>query len=262
MQTPNLLALDFDGVLCNGLIEYFQTAWAAYVEIWESQTPAPPGLADRFYRLRPVIETGWEMPVLLRSLLLGTSDEAVLNDWPTLVAEQVQADGLDKVKIAATVDGVRDRWIKRDVDHWLAQHQFYPGVIDRLRQTIAPESGQAETAIAIVTTKEGRFVHQLLQQQGIQLPPDNVLGKEVKQPKYQTLRNLRDRHPGKNPTIWFIEDRLNALKAVAQQPDLSNVRLFLADWGYNIERDRTAAVTDPAIELISLNTFTQPFDCW
>gem|GEM_PF-4100580 len=27
IKTPTLIALDFDGVLCNGLIEYFQTAW-------------------------------------------------------------------------------------------------------------------------------------------------------------------------------------------------------------------------------------------
>ena len=260
MPTPTLLALDFDGVLCDGLIEYFQTAWTAYCEIWQPEDTTPPdGLADRFYRLRPVIETGWEMPVLLRSLQLGTPDEAVIDDWPSLSATRVQEESLDKAQVAATVDGVRDRWIERDVDHWLAQHRFYPGVIERLQSVIASES---DIKIAIVTTKEGRFVTQLLRQQGIQLPPENILGKEVKQPKYQTLRNLRDRKSAPNPTIWFIEDRLKALQSVAQQPDLSDVRLFLASWGYNIERDRTAAADSPRIELITLETFAQPFDRW
>ena len=260
MPTPTLLALDFDGVLCDGLIEYFQTAWAAYCEIWQPDDDKPPeGLADRFYHLRPVIETGWEMPVLLRSLLLGSSDEAVIDDWPSLATEQVRADELDTGQVAATVDGVRDRWIERDVDHWLAQHRFYPGVIERLRQAIAPESG---ITVAIVTTKEGRFVTQLLQQQDIHLPPDNILGKEVKQPKYQTLRDLRDRFPDHKPTIWFIEDRLKALQAVAQQPDLSDVRLFLADWGYNLDRDRLAATHNPKIDLISLEIFAKPCDRW
>ncbi|MCY7286501.1 MAG: HAD family hydrolase, partial [Cyanobacteria bacterium CAN_BIN43] len=36
---PTLLALDFDGVLCNGLMEYFQTAWRVYCQIW-SHPPA------------------------------------------------------------------------------------------------------------------------------------------------------------------------------------------------------------------------------
>jgi 3-deoxy-D-manno-octulosonate 8-phosphate phosphatase KdsC-like HAD superfamily phosphatase len=31
MSAPQTLALDFDGVLCDGLLEYFETAWRAYL---------------------------------------------------------------------------------------------------------------------------------------------------------------------------------------------------------------------------------------
>lgn len=254
-RPPTLLALDFDGVLCDGLIEYFQTAWQAYQQIWPPVDPLPPsGLADRFYALRPVVETGWEMPVLLRSLLLGAEDAAILDDWPTMARALVAQEQLDPAQLAAAVDGVRDAWIARDPDHWLAQHRFYPGVLKWLTAAIAT------CTVAIVTTKEGRFVSQLLQQQGIQLPPDRIWGKEVKQPKYETLRQLRSQ-VGDGP-LWFVEDRLPALEAVHRQPDLQDVILFFAAWGYNTDRDRAQADALPMIQVLALEQFSQPFPHW
>ena len=76
MDIPEVLALDFDGVLCDGLVEYFQTAWQTYTQVWAvDETPPPPGMAGAFYRLRPVIETGWEMPVLIRAMVEGDFSE-------------------------------------------------------------------------------------------------------------------------------------------------------------------------------------------
>ena len=47
-----LFALDFDGVLCNGLIEYFQTAWRAYCQVWSPSVITPPrGSRSQFLSL-------------------------------------------------------------------------------------------------------------------------------------------------------------------------------------------------------------------
>jgi hypothetical protein len=74
MTVPTLLALDFDGVVCDGRPEYFETAWRAYVETWPppALTPGrPDNVAAQFSTLRPLIESGWEMPLLLHALLAG-----------------------------------------------------------------------------------------------------------------------------------------------------------------------------------------------
>lgn len=258
MQTPTLLALDFDGVLCDGLIEYFQTAWKAYCQIWSpADTHPPAGLAEQFYRLRPVVETGWEMPVVLRSLLLGQPEEKILAQWNILAQQQIQADGLTPAQLSAAVDGIRDAWIEADLNNWLAQHRFYPGVIDRLQQIL-----HSPTDVFIVTTKEGRFVRQLLQQQGIALDESQIFGKEVQRPKAQTLRSLLQRSNHDAVTLWFIEDRLKTLQAIETQADLQAVRLFLADWGYNTPGDRNDAKADPNIRLLSLQEFAQDFSSW
>jgi phosphoglycolate phosphatase-like HAD superfamily hydrolase len=257
-NTPTLLALDFDGVLCDGLMEYFQTSWRAYRRIWSHPEEIPPaGLAEQFYRLRPVIETGWEMPVVLQALLSGISADEILTQWVTIAPPIAQATGLTPTEIGNQVDHVRDTWIANDLESWLALHRFYPGVIDRLQHlgSVHP---------VIITTKEERFVLQLLQQQGIDFPPSQLFGKSLKQPKAQTLQTLLQEfsQDSNSPIIWFIEDRLKTLQAVSLKPELSQVRLFLADWGYNTAIDRETANLDPKIHLLSLPTFATAFPQW
>lgn len=257
---PKVLALDFDGVLCDGLREYFQTAWQAYTTLWPSISSMPPtGLAERFYQLRPVVETGWEMPVLIHALLQGVAEAEILQDWPTIARLLLVDNRLQAADVGAKVDEIRDRWIATDLDGWLALHRFYPGVIDQLRQFVTRGSVQP----VIVTTKEGRFVAQLLQQEGIELPADQILGKEVKRPKYQILRELwATAQLQDGADLWFIEDRLKTLLTVQEQEDLTSVQLFLADWGYNTARDRTLAEQDHRIHLLSLQQFGQDFSAW
>lgn len=258
---PDIVALDFDGVICDGLVEYFQTAWKAYCRIWNPTPQTPPrGLAERFYPLRPVVETGWEMPVLLRSLLLGSTDEEILSDWQAIARQRIEVEALDPKVFAAAVDGVRDEWIHSDVDQWLAQHQFYPGVTERLAQLL-----MAEIQMFIISTKEGRFIQHLLRQHQVEMPPNHIYGKEVRQPKHETLRQLTTKftaEEGRSPQIYFVEDRLKTLYSVVSQPDLEHVNLYLAGWGYNTERDRAAATQHSRIRLVSLETFTRDERFW
>ncbi len=256
MNPPALIAFDFDGVICDGLIEYFETAWQAYCQLFEPEETTPPdGLAERFYPLRPVIETGWEMPVLVEALMQGAKDQQIVDEWPEMALPYLEAANLTKTQSVQMLDGVRDQKIQSDLQSWLDLHRFYPGIVDRLKTLL-----DSDLLIYIVSTKEGRFIQALLAQSGVDLPGDRILGKEVKRPKYETLRLLKEQHEVEN--IWFIEDRLPALKAVAEQNDLSAVQLFLADWGYNLESDRQFARQDDRIHLLSLQQVVQPFDKW
>lgn len=256
-NNPTILALDFDGVVCDGLIEYFQTTWRAYCQIWPNTDPTPrEDLASSFYRLRPVIETGWEMPVLVRALDRGIPEQKMFDDWPAVSKQIVAEENLDPSHLSATVDGVRDRWIATDLDEWLSLHRFYPGVIERVKQLMA-----SEVRPVIITTKEGRFVRSLLQQQGVDLPQASIFGKDSQRPKHQILRELLG-ITTPTPAIWFVEDRLKTLESVQKQLDLTNIKLYLADWGYNTPGDRTSALQKSGIELLSLSLFSQDFSVW
>ncbi|BAT53649.1 hypothetical protein NOS3756_26100 [Nostoc sp. NIES-3756] len=257
-SNPTILALDFDGVICDGLIEYFEVAWRTYCQIWSSANDTPPDdLALRFYRLRPVIETGWEMPILIKALMDGYFDDQILEEWTSITPKILLDSKLQAREIATKLDGLRDEWIANDLDGWLSLHRFYQGIIEKLKITLA-----SEVKLYIVTTKEGRFVKQLLQQEGIDLPPAAIFGKEVKRPKYEILRELIQAADHKPVSLWFVEDRLKTLQLVQQQTDLADVKLFLADWGYNTQAERKAAQTDTQIQLLSLSQFVKDFSCW
>lgn len=257
-NTPTILALDFDGVVCDGLIEYFETAWRTYCEIWSPSDPTPPeDLAPRFYQLRPVIETGWEMPVLIRALQMGVDEADIWHNWVAIAEQLLQQADLTAAGIGKKLDRVRDEWISTDLDGWLSLHRFYPGVVEKLQSLI-----KSSVQPVIITTKEGRFVSQLLQQQGVDLPEKFIFGKESKRPKYQIIQELIGVTAGTAVSLWFVEDRLKTLQLVQQQADLEAVTLFLADWGYNTASEREIAALNPRIHLLSLSQFGQDFSAW
>jgi len=254
---PTLLALDFDGVLCDGLLEYFQTAWRTYCQLWSyPQRVSPPELATVFYRTRPVIEIGWEMPILIRALVLGISESEILHNWSEIAHNIITEEQLHAEIIGPHLDRVRDEWINTDLSGWLGLHRFYPGVIERIKPLI-----EQSFPVYIITTKEERFVRSLLQEKEVNIPENQLFGKGYKRPKYEILRELLTQIEP-TPQIWFIEDRLQTLLSVQQQPDLNKVQLFLADWGYNIQKERDLASECSSIHLLSLDQFSQEFSGW
>lgn len=252
---PTVLALDFDGVICDGMAEYFAAAWGAWRRLRPSVAPdPPPGLFDRFARVRPVVERGWEMPLVILALSSGASEAQILDGWrpdPLLIDLGRAPD-----EIAAVLDGVRDEWIARDEADWLDHHRFYPGAIDRLRRL---QGGP--TRVVVVTTKEGRFVRNLLARQGLDFGIEDVYGKEAGLSKPIILKGLIGaRSPARR--LWFVEDRLKTLDDVKRTPGLDDVGLFLAGWGYNTQRDRAAAGHDRRVVVLSLEQFSGDFPEW
>src|SRR5262249_31587232 len=81
MPIPDILALDFDGVLCDGMREYFETSRRTYLRVWPDAQAPGDDLFAAFSALRPVIMTGWEMPLLLRALVQGRSPATMLQHW-------------------------------------------------------------------------------------------------------------------------------------------------------------------------------------
>ena len=48
MNAARILALDFDGVICDGMAEYWQTAWRTYTQVWQLDRLEPsPGVAEK-----------------------------------------------------------------------------------------------------------------------------------------------------------------------------------------------------------------------
>jgi len=257
---PGILALDFDGVLCDGMAEYFESSRRTCSRVWPDTTPGDEVFPD-FRELRPEVKTGWEMPVLLHALGSDAPKTRFHADWDAARDELMARDprGHDTLAklLEQTLDQVRRDWISSDRAGWLAQNKLYSDVADVRRLVSAPDR------TAIVTTKEGQFCRWLLEDWAIEVA--DIQGKEAGTHKCDNLRALRAKYEtetGKKLTIWFVEDRLKTLQCVRTHPDLQDVGLFLAEWGYVTEATKAEARASAGVKVLRLAEFTGPFSSW
>lgn len=267
MTTPDILALDFDGVICDGRQEYFRSGWQTYCQLWHSTSDTPPeGLEERYVRLSAVIETDRDVPLLVRALMQNQLndqinaqvndqilDDQIIQDWDTIAPALMQADGITDVQLTQTLAHVRDQWIESDRDDWMSYQPFYPGVTERLQQILS-----SSVDLFIITNRIQRFAQELLHVQGIHLPEAQIFGKEGDRQKYVVLQQLIQQ----SSNIWFVEDHLRALQLTQQQADLASIKLFLADWGFNTQRVQALVQADATISLLSMTQFMDDFPNW
>ena len=261
MVIPDILALDFDGVLCDGMREYFETTRRTYVKIWPADPAPGEDLFPVFRTLRPVIMTGWEMPILLRAIVQGHPVAAVLHGWEKVRDALVHEGPLQGTALvnalAHTLDQVRREWIAADPRDWLERNVPYCS-LDEVRRLVA----EPERTV-LVTTKEGEFARDILDHWGVHLA--DLQGKEAGTHKCENLRALiadyTEAH-GRRPRLWFVEDRLETLQHVTTHADLADVGLFLAAWGYNTAETRASVQGGGRIRLLALDRFRQGLAAW
>lgn len=249
MHTHPLLVFDFDGVLVDGMAEYWWSARHAALALRPDQVlpeQAPPGFAQ----LRPLIHKGWEM--VLAALELARPDldlDAYLADYDGRTAAAVGRWQLEPAVLQDSLENLRRRAIQEDPSAWLALHHPYPGVPERL-QRLAEEGSDW----LVLTTKGGAFARELLQAYG--LKPQAVYGHEQGS-KPEVLLRLSREQPA---PLWFVEDRRPTLETVRRTRGLESVRCFLVSWGYLGPGDREQLPS--GIELLEPERFATPLADW
>jgi phosphoglycolate phosphatase-like HAD superfamily hydrolase len=263
-ELPRVLALDFDGVLCDGRPEYFETARRAYAAAWPGADVAPAGaVASAFATARPLVESGWEMPLLLHALVTRVPEaDLVDRDAWRLTARRLLAGApIDAEGLARALNAARDAWFAEDPKDWLGHHAFYPGVAARVLQAL--DDG---VRVAIVTTKAERFARALLAAEHPRLAGVPIIGREPDRtvPKPESLLRLGREHglPIDGRGLWFVEDMLETLELVRTTPGLAAAQLFLAAWGYNTLEQRAIAGSGGHVTVLSLHDLAAPFRDW
>jgi len=260
---PKVLALDFDGVLCDGRAEYFEAARRAYRATWPAALDVPDHAATAFGAQRPLVESGWEMPVLLHAIVAGEPQRALVDRtaWLPTARRLLDAARLTPETLGHALNRVRDEWFASDPGDWVRHNTFYPGIVSRVVQILTDG-----TPIAIVTTKAERFARALLAAQDARLADVPIVGREPGRaiPKPESLTRLAAAHRLQLGAqgLWFVEDLLETLDAVRAAPALAAARLFLADWGYNTLEQRASVGWRAHVRLLSPAVWAAPFAAW
>ncbi|MFN9695553.1 MAG: HAD family hydrolase [Synechococcaceae cyanobacterium] len=248
MAATPLLVFDFDGVLVDGMAEYWWSARQAALNLLPELSlpePAPVGFA----RLRPLIHKGWEM--VLMAIELGRADFDLTGscaDYPSALQRARGRWRLEPPELQEALEAVRRRAIADDLPAWLALHRFYPGVPERLRRLRLEGSDWS-----VLTTKGGAFASQLLA--AADLCPRQVHGHEQGSKPEVLERLLQD-----DPELWFIEDRRPTLEQVRASAGLEPVRCYLVSWGYLAPGDGDQL--PPGIRSLDPETFQLPLALW
>ena len=230
MSNNKLYALDFDGVLCDSAVETSLTGWKAALYFWPKM---PADISDKliteFKCVRPVLETGYEAILILRLLFEGVTTAALLAEFSHRMACIINRDQLDTDKLKQHFGETRDRWINDNLEQWVEMNPLFDGIVEKLAKIPTQNC-------YIITTKQERFVSQILNANGITLPGKQIFGLDRQLSKQQVLRDLLNQHP--NHTLLFVEDRLPTLVNVIKNGELKPIQLFFADWGYNTRQDK------------------------
>lgn len=233
--------MDFDGVICDSAVETGVTGWKAAARIWDDMSEPLPSneMIDQFRKVRPIIETGYESILVMRMLYEGEKIDTIFNLFEQKKREFIEKSNKDVDFLKKLFGETRDLWIQDSLEDWTGMNPLFPGAAEKLK------SLDKKGKWYVVTTKQERFVAQILKTNNIHLPGERIYGLDRNRSKVEILIELQDRHPEK--TLYFIEDRLPTLLNVLRNEKLGKIRLFFANWGYNTAQDKLEAEKYPIV---------------
>lgn len=264
-KSGDVFCFDFDGVVVDSCEECTESALRTLRALFPTMawpnSPAPPALAEEMRTLRPYIETGWEIPVMLRLRHEAAQGDESIPAVASLLAgapplrELVDASlerwGVESDEFVRGFGEARDKWMANDLSSWLQINPFYEGVPEALTAC----AGTAH----IITTKQKRFAVALVRHAGVgegAVPDGHIHGMGEYKSKADVIAQLLD-EAGEGATAHFFEDRWPTLVKCAADLRLEGrVKLYLCDWGYVQASEIEAAHAEPKVDVISRADFT------
>ena len=238
-----VLALDFDGVVCDSSREVLATALATYEAIrpgsaliarlrarlgdaaWHALELTGDPIAAPFRSMMPLGNRAEDFGVALEAIERG----AVPTDQGAYDAFFATLDRVWLTTFHETFYRQRAAARATDSDRWIGLHEPYRPFLDLLRR----RSGDVRLALA--TAKDRRSARLLLDQLGVGdlFDTELVLDKETGVAKTAHLSEIRHRTGVAFDAITFVDDKVNHLERVAPL----GVRPVLAAWGFNTARE-------------------------
>ncbi|GAB1643435.1 HAD family hydrolase [Krasilnikovia sp. MM14-A1259] len=226
-MSPPRLIVDFDGVVCDALVECALVTWlgahppAPDVPVSSYAIAMPDGFVRRFAKVRDYARTLHHFLVAHRA----AADR---------LTTQAQFDALYGVIPAATVrsfvaaaTAARQRCRVEETAYWLDLHALYPGVEDLLLRHAG--------AVAVITAKDADSVWTILRRRGLDHTVGEVIGECSR--KDEAVAELCARTGTTPQQTVFIDDNLTNVRRVAR----TGARTYWATWGYHTPEDVAAA---------------------
>lgn len=242
-----VLALDFDGVICDSIRETFATSLRTYAGVVPDSrlVPRVQSRLGAWPWTKVDIDTDPDFSKFEALVPLGNRAE---DFGVALLSMDLQVSLPDQEAYDAFYQSLEPGWLagfhrrfyesrsalrRAAPEPWLALHADYP----RLTAVLHEIAG--EVTLAVATAKDAESLGLLLEGFGLSglFPTELRLDKDTGIQKTEHLCRLSERLGTPLANITFVDDKVNHLARVAGL----GVRPVLAGWGHNTAREHAAA---------------------
>ena len=254
MYSSKLFLFDFDGVIVDGMNEY----WHSSLLACEKYLNSPDIFIDHnlykqvsntFIEMRPWVKYGWEMLIIVHEIIkrensldnnnkINFQNKYHQNCEEILLNNSWVSEDLQKY-----LDKSRKNQIDHDFDSWVNLHKLFYEVIEFIERI-----KKDEIKSGIITTKGKVFAEKILEK--LNIFPELVFGYESGT-KVEIASKLSDEYE----IMGFIEDRKKTLVDIKQNNYTKHIPCYLADWGYLKKTDRNNLPYE--IQLLKLKDLEQ-----
>jgi phosphoglycolate phosphatase-like HAD superfamily hydrolase len=214
-----MVFLDFDGVICDSLLECMVSSWQGYYQLHlgKHKTATPITLRQEFSKLRPYVRAGEDF-ILSQELINNQISIQSQKQFDAQLAERGEHTMARYKELFYTA---RHDFLVNDRRYWIGLNKIYPHVYQPLR------GWAASPCLYILSTKRTDYIVEILEAKHIRMDPRRVLSCGAKEKKEVILRTLDERGC---TNALFIDDQIDHLTADwARDPRIIGC---LASWGY------------------------------
>ena len=254
MTDQKIFLFDFDGVIVDGMDEYWHSSLLACDKFLNSPNIAVDQklykkVPNIFKEIRPWVKYGWEMILIVHEIikkensLNNFNKDNYINKYHQN-CQRILKDNCWLAKdLQKILDKSREYQIEKDFEKWVNLHNPFFEVVKFIE-----ELKKREIKTGIITTKGKIFAEKILKQ--LNIFPEFVFGYES-----GTKIEIAEKVNQTYEILGFIEDRKKTLIDIKQNYKTSHIPCLLADWGYLKETDRYNL--NNGIKLLKLDNLEQ-----
>ncbi len=237
MSSNKIFLFDFDGVIVDGMLEYWHSSLLAcekylnspYISVDQKLYQRVP---NSFVEIRPWVKYGWEMILIVHEIikkenpLKNHNKDVFINNYHQNCQRILNENSWIPQDLQKILDKSRKYQIDKDFKSWVNLHNPFFEVMDFMQ-----ELRKREIKTGIITTKGKIFAEKILKH--LNIFPEFIFGYESGT-KIEIAEQLSQTYE----ILGFIEDRKKTLIDIKQKSETSHIPCFLADWGYLKKSDR------------------------
>ena len=231
MHPQKLILFDFDGVIINGIDEYWFSSKLACEKYLLTNSKnlninSYIEVPKIFIEIRPWVKYGWEMVLITHEILKtyeplnNLTKNSFLENYEENCSNLLLKYSWKSNDLQQYLDYARVFQIKKDVKKWISLHRPFNEVVSFIKY--AKNKGYI---VGVISTKGKDFTSKILS--NLDIFPELIFGYESGA-KVDIISNLSLSYDIKG----FVEDRRKTLSNILQNKHTKFINCYLAEWGY------------------------------